>query len=121
MFKRILQLLLIIGLSAIPLQGYSEPPKEPGIELILSWEPLPDRTVVINFEGVSFRHNIIEHKPANGCKSAVVNEDGTITLLTHIGNNAYQYILTVSPEFYRIGTNNWEWAGERTGQEYAKW
>ena len=85
-----------------------------------SWEPLPDRTVALNFGDVSFRHTILAHKAVSRCKGVTVNADETITLLTHIGNNAFEYTLKGEPDFYKIGSNDWEWIGERTGTAYGK-
>ncbi len=121
MIKHISQIALLIGIFFAPACVFSEPPEEPNIDLMISWEPLPDRTVVFNYDGLSFRHNIIEHKAVNRCRGVVVNKDGTITLLTHIGNNAYEYILVTAPEFYRIGTDDWQWVGVKTNQKYAGW
>ena len=82
------------------------------------WEVLPDRTVALHFDGVSFRHSILEHTPADDCKSVYVNEDDSISLLTHLGNNAFKYVLKGTPDFYKIGDNDWEWVGDRTGEKF---
>jgi hypothetical protein len=121
MAKHFLQIALMIGIFFAPVCVFAEPPTEPNIDLMISWEPLSDRTMVLNYEGLSFRHNIIDHKAINHCKEISVNKDGTTTLLTHIGNNAYEYILITAPEFYRIGTDDWEWIGIRTNEKYAGW
>ena len=95
-------------------------PKEPEMYLLQSWEALPDRTVALNFDGVSFRHSILDHKRAKDCKGVTVNDDGTISLLTHIGDNVFRYELNGKPEFYKIDGGEWKWVGEKTGEQYGE-
>ncbi len=85
-----------------------------------SWEPLPDRTVALNFNGVSFRHRILEQMAVEDCKGVKINNDDTISLLTHIGNNAFRYKIDDKPEFYKLDGGEWKWFGEKTGEKYGE-
>lgn len=120
MVKHILRHLLIIIPLVFPALLYAEKPTEPKLEFMLDWKPLTDGSVAIEFEGLSFRHQVINNRAIKHCRSFEINDDGTITLRTHIGNNVYEYLIVGLPEFFRIGNNDWEWLDKRTSQAYAE-
>ena len=84
-----------------------------------SWNPNPERTMEVSFEGVSFRYSILDWKPSPDCQ-AVVEMVGRKELrwVTNAGFFSHQYLTRSYPmAFKREGEAEWHWMNVRTYKE----
>jgi len=94
-------------------------PVVPPFQEMLSWNPNPDRTMEVSFEGVSFRYSILDWKPSPDCQ-AVVEMVGRKELrwVTNAGFFSHQYLTRSYPmAFKREGEAEWHWMNVRTYKE----
>ena len=94
-------------------------PVVPPFQEMLSWNPNPDRTMEVSFEGVSFRYSILDWKPSPDCQ-AVTEMVGMEELrwVTNAGFFSHQYLTRSYPmAFKREGEAEWHWMNVRTYKE----
>ena len=94
-------------------------PVVPPFQEMLSWNPNPDRTMEVSFEGVSFRYSILDWKPSPDCQ-AVVEMVGRKELrwVTNAGFFSHQYLTrSYTMAFKREGEAEWLWMNVRTYKE----
>ena len=94
-------------------------PVVPPFQEMLSWNPNPDRTMEVSFEGVSFRYSILDWKPSPDCQ-AVTEMVGMEELrwVTNAGFFSHQYLTRSYPmAFKREGEGEWHWMNVRTYKE----
>ena len=114
----IFYLLAMLGLTIAEAKSY-ELPVVPPFQEMLGWGPNPDRTMEVEFPGVSFRYSILDWKPAPGCQ-AVKEMVGMEELrwVTHAGFFSHQYLTRSYPmAFKREGESEWHWMNTKTYKE----
>lgn len=81
-------------------------------EKIIFWEPLPDRTLLVDYGNVKYRYNILDVEQSKKCAEVTYNPEGTYSFMTHIGGHAVAYLVSEIPEFIRFPEGeDWIWLG----------
>lgn len=90
-------------------------PKVPPLEMALNWEPMPDRTLQVDFEEVSFRYEILDDKPAPSCQMVLRLPYEELRWVTRPSQQAHQYLTKAEPTLYKMnGDNEWLWLSLKT-------
>ena len=95
----------------------TEMPGVPPFETAIEWYPLPDRTLLVQFDNVAFRYQIIDSKPAPDCQSVLRLSSKYNHQLRWITNGFinHQYLTKGDPSFYKETKNkDWLWMSIRT-------
>ena len=90
----------------------TEMPGVPPFEQAIEWYPLPDRTLLVRFEDVAFRYQIVDSKPAPDCQSVLRLSSKFNHQLRWItpGFMNYQYLTNSAPSFYKDAKmGEWLW------------
>lgn len=82
-------------------------PKEPNIEFLTAWEPLPDRTMILRFGDHYYRHHILESSPRKDCNEISFPERKELKLLMLEGSHAWEYLVSLKPVFYSNNGKDW--------------
>lgn len=90
----------------------------PPFEEMLGWSPLPDRTLVVSFEGIQYRFEILEWEPAPDCAAvSKVAETDELRWVTRAGWFAHEYFTRAEPvAIKRAGDPDWSWILKRTAR-----
>jgi len=88
-------------------------PKEPNIEFLTEWKPLPDRTMILRFGGDYYRHHILASSPKPECNGISINETKEIQLITIDSNHAWEYLISLAPVFYSNDGRTWIFLPEK--------
>ena len=90
-------------------------PSVPDFEQMLSWSPARDRSMVVTFEGVRFKFEILGWSESQACKTVVEAEHEELKWLTHVGIFAQEYRTRNKPVAYQLqGDTTWRWLGRKT-------
>ena len=95
----------------------TEMPKVPPFEQAIEWNPLPDRTLLVVFDNISFRYQIVDSKPAPDCQSVLRLSSKYNHQLRWItdGFINHQYLTKGDPSFYKYTRNrDWLWMSIKT-------
>ena len=95
----------------------TEMPKVPPFERAIEWNPLPDRTLLVVFDNISFRYQIVDSKPAPDCQSVLRLSSKYNHQLRWItdGFMNHQYLTKGDPSFYKYTRNrDWLWMSIKT-------
>ena len=97
-------------------------PMVPDLAFVLNWEPKPDRTMQVDFEGVSFRYSILDDKPAPLCQMVMPSHGGELRWVTRSGQQAHQYLTKKDPFLYRReGDTEWRWLSLKTYKDCLRY
>ena len=110
--KNLIFVLLILVPLALPLYSVASP-KEPDIEFLTDWKPLPDRTMILRFGGDLYRHHILASSPRSECNGVSINETKEIRLITIDSNHAWEYLISLKPVFYSNDGRSWVFLPEK--------
>jgi len=105
----------IIGIFAK--DAMTEMPTVPPFEQALDWHPLPDRTLLVQFDNIAFRYEILDSKPAPDCQSILRLSSRYNHQLRWITNGFinHQYLTKGDPSFYKdIKHEDWLWMSIKT-------
>jgi hypothetical protein len=103
-------------------KAMTEFPNVPPLEMALDWKPMPDRTMQVDFEGVSFRYEILDEKPAPHCSSVLRLPHNELRWVTRPSNQAHQYLTKGEPLLYRrFGDTEWLWLSLKTYKDCVKY
>ena len=95
----------------------TEMPGVPPFEQAIEWYPLPDRTLLVRFENVSFRYQIVDSKPAPDCQAVLRLSSKFNHQLRWItdGFINHQYLTKGDPSFYKeVKNEEWLWMSIKT-------
>jgi len=95
----------------------TETPKVPPFEQAIEWHPLPDRTLLVIFDNISFRYQIVDSKPAPDCQSVLRLSSKYNHQLRWVtdGFINHQYLTKGDPSFYKYTRNSeWLWMSIKT-------
>lgn len=113
-------LVAILSVFLFVKEAMSGAPEVPPLEQVVDWHPLPDRTLVAEFDDVMFRYQILSSKPVSGCQVVVrlpESQNNELRWITQ-GFNNYQYLTRGTPSFYKeLGDGQWLWLSIRTYKE----
>ena len=102
-------LIFILILSTV----YSEEISlEPDIGLLTEWDPLPDGTMILEFNNVYYRHHIFSSRQKPECSEVIVGEN-IIALTTRPNFQTWEYIISRKPVFYSKDGKKWIWVEKR--------
>ena len=113
-------LIAVFSVFIFAKNAMTEMPVVPPFEQATGWYPLPDRTLLVEFDGIAFRYQILDNKPAPHCQAVVQlprSQNHELRWITQ-GFINHQYLTTGTPSFYKeLGNEEWLWGSIRTYQE----
>ena len=115
------RLVLIISIAFFTFAIFAQkamtefPTKMPSLDMVLDWNPMPDRTLQVDFEGIAFRYHILDDKPAPNCQMVVKLPHNELRWVTRPNQQAHQYLTKAEPFLYkRAGDSEWLWLSLKT-------
>ncbi len=97
-------------------------PIVPDLAFVTKWEPKPDRTMQVDFEGISFRYAILDDKPAPLCQMVMPYGHNELRWVTRGGHMAHQYLTKDEPVLYRFaGDEDWNWLSLNTYKDCLRY
>ena len=104
-----------VGVAWLAVIEAGELPEVPGFEKIIAWEPERDRSMVVEFEGIRFKYEILDWKEAPQCQTVSQIPQGELRWVTHSGFFAHEYFTRDKPvAFQRPGNPEWQWMSKKT-------
>ena len=95
-----------------------EIPMVPSFDKMLAWGPARDRSMVVAFDGVKFKYEILDWHESNDCKTVVKAENNELKWITHVGYFSHEYRTKDKPIAYQFaGDKLWRWVGKKTYKE----
>jgi hypothetical protein len=95
-------------------------PKEPSMEFLTEWKPLPDRTMILRFGGDYYRHHILTSSPRSECNGTAIIRNKEIRLISMDGNHAWEYFISLAPVFYSPDGRTWVFLSAGTEEPIGK-
>lgn len=117
---KFLMLFTVLALNPILEVSGNDELHVPPFEQMLDWSPMQDRTMVVLFQDVSYRYEILSWGPSKECSSVVeVDETGELRWLTRTGWFTHEYFTRKEPVAYKMtGSSEWTWVLKKTSKQF---